>query len=343
MNGKLALWLHYRCCDAALHAARSFLPRRARQDQLSLTLIYAAYSDMRRADVLPLYHSQDAPSYASHAVLPDRGCRTDSRVAAAIKHNRPPTNRVRRVRRAFAGYSDKYKARVIPRVIARAERRRRPENEEEQRGEGSTLSYLASATPPIDRPTLAFSRVFGPDARSELAEYRERDTVVRHGATTGCKPFIFVPFVLDRPYPVLRCFYEDLRDTRQRGGRIEFSCATREKRDLSGYLIKRNILVHEIGGAQAKYTRICIDLRLAINVTTSKVYPVDIRDSCVNLALSTSLSLTGVPNYKNERLLSIALRLSNAPRFIPLRNITTIITDVKSALLKHPRYARCAN
>lgn len=25
MNGKLALWLHYRCCDAALHAARSFL------------------------------------------------------------------------------------------------------------------------------------------------------------------------------------------------------------------------------------------------------------------------------------------------------------------------------
>lgn len=25
MNGKLALWLHYRCCDAALHVARSFL------------------------------------------------------------------------------------------------------------------------------------------------------------------------------------------------------------------------------------------------------------------------------------------------------------------------------
>ncbi|XP_024878941.1 uncharacterized protein LOC112459173 [Temnothorax curvispinosus] len=53
-------------------------------------------------------------------------------------------------------------------------------------------------------------------------------------------------------YPVLRCFYEDLRDTSQRGGRIEFSCATKEKRDLSGYLIKRNILVHEIGGAQGR-------------------------------------------------------------------------------------------
>lgn len=65
MNGKLALWSHYRCCDAALHVAR--LPRRARQDQLSLTLIYAAYSDMRRADVLPLHRSQGAPSYASYA------------------------------------------------------------------------------------------------------------------------------------------------------------------------------------------------------------------------------------------------------------------------------------
>ncbi|KYN00977.1 hypothetical protein ALC62_08203, partial [Cyphomyrmex costatus] len=53
-----------------------------------------------------------------------------------------------------------------------------------ERGDGgvrSTLSYLASATPPIDRPT-----VFGPDARSQLAEYRERDVV---------EPFIFVPSV----------------------------------------------------------------------------------------------------------------------------------------------------
>ncbi|KYM78989.1 hypothetical protein ALC53_10543 [Atta colombica] len=53
-----------------------------------------------------------------------------------------------------------------------------------ERGGGSvrsTLSYLASATPPIDRPT-----VLGPDARSQLAEYRERDAV---------EPFIFVPSV----------------------------------------------------------------------------------------------------------------------------------------------------
>ncbi|KYQ54266.1 hypothetical protein ALC60_06810 [Trachymyrmex zeteki] len=44
-----------------------------------------------------------------------------------------------------------------------------------ERGDGgvrSTLSYLASATPPIDRPT-----VLGPDARSQLAEYRERDLI----------------------------------------------------------------------------------------------------------------------------------------------------------------------
>ncbi|EGI71036.1 hypothetical protein G5I_00145 [Acromyrmex echinatior] len=88
-------------------------------------------------------------------------------------------NRIRRVHRgSFAGYSGKYER-------FRGDRERSGggdpgmKKNDVEREEGSTLSYLASATPPIDRPT-----VLGPDARSQFAEYRERDAV---------EPFIFVP------------------------------------------------------------------------------------------------------------------------------------------------------
>ncbi|KYN20126.1 hypothetical protein ALC57_07416 [Trachymyrmex cornetzi] len=90
-------------------------------------------------------------------------------------------NRIWRVHRAFARYSGKYKRFRGDRERSGGGDPGMKKNDVERGGGGvrSTLSYLASATPPIDRPT-----VLGPDARSQLAEYRERDAV---------EPFIFVP------------------------------------------------------------------------------------------------------------------------------------------------------
>lgn len=65
MNGKLALWSHYRCCDAASHAARPPLRRIS-----SLTLIYVAYSNACcRCDSLITFFQNNTRSYACNLLL----------------------------------------------------------------------------------------------------------------------------------------------------------------------------------------------------------------------------------------------------------------------------------